>query len=102
MRSFVTSCIVVIYQCVNTKLTNILAQFNALLAIEKKLVQLLSVFRSNMAAMGESYGQEFLQVGMHAPTPGQVPDFIVMQEQVVHITDPSGPGSFFLHKWNPL
>ena len=55
-----------------------------------------------MAAMAESYGQEFLQVGVHAPTPGQVPDFVAMQEQVAQITDPSVPESFFLHKRNPL
>ncbi|KAH0828695.1 hypothetical protein J3R83DRAFT_3070, partial [Lanmaoa asiatica] len=60
----------------------------------------LLVFRLKMAVMAESYGQEFLQVGVHASVPGQVPDFSVMQEQVAQITDTSTPQSFFLHKQN--
>ena len=53
-----------------------------------------------MASMAESYAREFLQVGVYAPTPGQAPDFVAMQEQVVQITDPSIPELFFLHKQN--
>ncbi|KAG6379981.1 hypothetical protein JVT61DRAFT_10555 [Boletus reticuloceps] len=63
----------------------------------KRIVRSLSTFHSKMALMAESYGKKFLQVGADA---GQAPDFVAMQQQVAQITDPSIPGSFFLHQQN--
>ncbi|KAF8430679.1 hypothetical protein L210DRAFT_3508208 [Boletus edulis BED1] len=63
----------------------------------KRIVRSLSTFHSKMALMAESYGKKFLQVGTDA---GQAPDFVVMQQRVAQITDPSIPGSFFLHQQN--
>ncbi|KAG6373094.1 hypothetical protein JVT61DRAFT_6699 [Boletus reticuloceps] len=63
----------------------------------KRIVRSLSTFRSKMALMVESYGKKFLQVGADA---GQAPDFVAMQQRVAQITDPSIPGSFFLHQQN--
>ncbi|KAG6370696.1 hypothetical protein JVT61DRAFT_11078 [Boletus reticuloceps] len=78
------------------------SQFNPLDTTAKRIVRSLSIFRSKMALMVESYRKKFFQVGVDTSPTGQAPDFIVMQQWVAQITDPSIPGSFFLHKQNDV
>ena len=53
-----------------------------------------------MAAFAENYAKELLDIGIRSNSPAHIPDYIVLQERVRDITNPSTPQHFFLHKQN--